>query len=74
MPPVATLLPVQRQYFQTSKEPKNQLQGIDANSLCSLAGRYDNHIPTRFLAPIGCYKDSTTVYCMVGWVHTAHRA
>ncbi len=24
--------------------------------LCSLAGRYDNPIPTRFLAPIDCYK------------------
>jgi hypothetical protein len=24
--------------------------------LCSLAGRYDNPIPTRFLAPIGCLK------------------
>jgi hypothetical protein len=23
-------------------------------SLCSLAGRYDNPIPTRFLAPIDC--------------------
>ncbi len=25
-------------------------------SLCSLAGRYDNPIPTRFLAPIDCLK------------------
>jgi hypothetical protein len=24
---------------------------IDSASLCSLAGRYDNPIPTRFLAP-----------------------
>ncbi len=24
--------------------------------ICSLVGQYDNPIPTRFLAPIGCYK------------------
>ncbi len=28
--------------------------GIDSTSLCSLLGRYDNHIPTRLLAPIDC--------------------
>jgi hypothetical protein len=27
-------------------------QGIDSASLCSLAGLYDNHIPTRFLVTI----------------------
>ncbi len=26
-----------------------------------LAGRYDNPNPTRFLAPIDCFKNSTTV-------------
>jgi hypothetical protein len=31
-------------------------QGIDSASLCSLAGRYDNPIPTRFLAPIDYSK------------------
>ncbi len=30
--------------------------GIDSASLCSLAGRYDNPITTRFLAPIDCSK------------------
>ncbi len=30
--------------------------GIDSASLCSLAGRYDNPIPTRFLALIDCSK------------------
>jgi hypothetical protein len=30
--------------------------GIDATSLCSLAGRYDNLITTRFLASIDCLK------------------
>ncbi len=30
--------------------------GIDSASLCSLAGPYDNPIPTRFLAPTDCLK------------------
>jgi hypothetical protein len=30
--------------------------GIDSASLCSLAGRYDNPIPTQFLASIDCSK------------------
>jgi hypothetical protein len=30
--------------------------GIDSASLCSLAGRYDNPIPTLFLAPIDFLK------------------
>jgi hypothetical protein len=29
---------------------------IDSASLCSLAGRYNNHVPPRFLAPIDCSK------------------
>jgi hypothetical protein len=29
---------------------------INSASLCSLAGQYDNPIPTRFLAPIDCLK------------------
>jgi hypothetical protein len=33
--------------------------GIDSAILCSLAGLYNNPIPTRFLAPKDC---STTVY------------
>ncbi len=33
-----------------------RIPGIDSVSLCGLAGRYDNPIPTRFLAPIDCYK------------------
>jgi len=36
--------------------PRNLLQGMNSASLCSLAGRYDNPIPTRFLAPIDCLK------------------
>jgi hypothetical protein len=45
-----------RWYFKTFKEPRNRFQGIDSAKLCSLMGRYDNPIPTRFLAPIGCSK------------------
>jgi hypothetical protein len=29
---------------------------MNSASLCSLAGLYDNPIPTRFLAPIDCLK------------------
>jgi hypothetical protein len=34
----------------------NWFQGINSASICSLAGRYDNRIPTRFLALIDCLK------------------
>ncbi len=37
-------------------EPRNQFQGINSASLISLAGRDDNPIPTRFLAPIDCLQ------------------
>jgi hypothetical protein len=47
---------IKRRYFSTCKEPRNPFQGIDSASLCSLAGRYDNPIPTRFLVPIDCSK------------------
>ncbi len=43
-------------YFSTLMEHRNRVQGINSASLCSLAGRYDNTIPTRFLAPIDCLK------------------
>jgi hypothetical protein len=36
--------------FYTFKEPKNRFQGTNSALLCSLSGRYDNPIPTRFLA------------------------
>ncbi len=49
-------LTVQRRYFKTFKDPRNRLPEINFASLCSLAGRYDNSIPTRFLAPIDCSK------------------
>jgi hypothetical protein len=37
-------------------EPRNRFQGMNSASLCGLAERYDNHIPTRFLAPIDRLK------------------
>jgi hypothetical protein len=37
-------------------EPRNRFQGMNSASLCSLAGRYDNPMPTQFLVPIDCLK------------------
>ncbi len=34
----------------------NRFQGIKSASPCSLVGRYDNPIPTRFLVPIDFLK------------------
>ncbi len=48
--------PVLSMNFYTFKKPKNRLQGINSASLCSLAGRYDNPLPTRFLAPVDCLQ------------------
>ncbi len=42
--------------FEQIKEPKNRFQGTNSARLHSLAGRYDNPIPTRFLAPLDCLK------------------
>ncbi len=42
--------------FFNFKGAQDRFQGIDSASLCSLAGRYDNPIPTRFLVPIDCSK------------------
>ena len=47
---------VEARIFYTFKEPMNRFQGINSASQCSLAGRYDNPILTRFLAPIDCSK------------------
>ncbi len=46
--------PKQSPNFLFFKEPKNRFQGTNSARLCSLAGRYDNPIPTRFLSPIDC--------------------
>ncbi len=44
-------------FFKNFIEPRNRFQWANSASLCSLAGRrYDNPIPTRFLAPIDCSK------------------
>jgi hypothetical protein len=37
-------------------EPRNRFQGNNSASLCRPGGRYDNPIPSRFLAPIDCLK------------------
>ncbi len=45
--------------------PRNRFQGMNSASLCSLAGRYDNPIPLRFLAPIECLKIPAQHYCSI---------
>ncbi len=40
---------------------------MDSASLCSLAGRYDNPLPTRYLVPI-LFKNSSSIHCTVGTV------
>ena len=42
--------------FETFKELRNLFSGINSASLFILADRYDNPIPTRFLAPIDYLK------------------
>jgi hypothetical protein len=51
-------------------EPRNRFQGIDSASLYSLAGRYDNPIPTRFLAPRRLYKNSNSDHMHEELMHT----
>ncbi len=38
------------------RHTKNQFKWINSISMCSLACRYDNPIPIRFLAPVDCLK------------------
>ncbi len=55
------------------KELRKRFPWIDSASLCSLAGRYDNPIPARFLASIdcsripaqGCAKCACTQVCRI---------
>jgi hypothetical protein len=42
--------------FLTFYGAQESIPRINSAILCSLTGRYDNLIPTRFLAPIDCYK------------------
>ncbi len=48
-PPTTTSRSVMVYLFAVSCVNK---QGINSSSLCNLAGRYENPISTRFLAPI----------------------
>jgi hypothetical protein len=43
----------------TFEELKNRFQGTNSARLYSLAGRFDNSIPTRFLAPPRLFKNSS---------------
>jgi hypothetical protein len=42
--------------FFTFREPKNRFQWINSACPCSLGGRYDNPLPSRFLVPVDCLK------------------
>jgi hypothetical protein len=48
--------------FYTFMKPRNRVQGMNSASLCSLAGRYNNPIPSWFLAPIDCLKIPALAY------------
>ncbi len=52
-----------RRYFLTFKVPRNLFHGIESASLCSLAGRYDNPTPTRFL----WYRDILYTNILYTW-------
>jgi hypothetical protein len=47
------------------------IQGMNFASLCSLAGRYDNPIPPRFLAPIDFLKFQLRMTLESHTVHSA---
>ncbi len=51
--PYTSIEPV---FLNVYMEPRNRFQGMNSASLCSLAGRYDNPIPPRFLVPIDSLK------------------
>jgi hypothetical protein len=65
-------------------EPRNRFQGINTARLCSLAGRYDNPLPPRFLAPIASLKIPAQTLVVAGgrgvkttenkvhWPHKVH--
>ncbi len=52
-------------YFWTFMDPRNRFQGMNSASLCCEAGRYDNSIPTRSLAPIDCLKIPALLFLRV---------
>jgi hypothetical protein len=54
-------------------EPRNRFQGMNSASLCSLAGRYDNPIPPRFLDPIDSLKIPALLRNFLTWNKGAMR-
>ncbi len=44
------------------RKPGNRFLGKNSASLRSLAGRYDNPIPTQILGPIDCSKNSSAYF------------
>ncbi len=47
---------------------RNRFQGMNSAGLCSLAGRYDNPIPTQFLVP----KDSLKIPAQYTFIFSTH--
>ncbi len=50
--------------FLNAWGPRNRFQGMNSASLCSLAGRYDNPLPPRILAPIDSLKIPAQISCL----------
>ncbi len=48
--------PARARIFKLLRSPRIDSKEPILPGLCSLAGRYDNPIPTRFLVPIDCLK------------------
>ncbi len=50
------VFPNRARIFKLLRRPRSDSKGPIFGRLCSLAGRYDNPIPTRLLAPVDCLK------------------
>ncbi len=67
IPGLLKVVQIHRRYFKTFKEPRNRFQWFHFAGLCSLAGRYDNSFPTRFLTPIDCSTIQAQALGNIGW-------
>jgi hypothetical protein len=66
--PIVGFLSSKRRKSKTGRKTTDRIfkflrsPGIDSKkSISTLAGRYDDPIPTRFLAPIDCLNSSSTI-------------
>ncbi len=56
-----------RYFFYNFEEAQESIPRIDSTSMCIPAGRYNNLIPTRFLAAIHC-KKRLTIFPPPAWM------